>query len=57
MSEAKTAPQKIIDVSSQSKQDLEVNAEQETVGVPFCENPKMSMRNVNVFYGRKAGNS
>jgi hypothetical protein len=30
MSEAKTAPQKIIDVSSQSKQDLEVNAEQET---------------------------
>jgi phosphate transport system ATP-binding protein len=53
MSEAKTAPQKIIDVSSQSKQDLEVNAEQETVGVPFCENPKMSMRNVNVFYGDK----
>ena len=53
MSEAKTAPQKIIDVSSQSKQDLEVNAEHETVGVPFCENPKMSMRNVNVFYGDK----
>ncbi len=53
MSEAKTAPQKIIDVSSQSKQDLEVNAEQETVGVPFCENPKMSMRNVNVFYDEK----
>ena len=53
MSEAKTAPQKIIDVSSQSKQDLEVNAEQETVGVPFCENPKMSMRDVNVFYGDK----
>jgi phosphate transport system ATP-binding protein len=53
MSEAKTAPQKIIDVSSQSKQDLEVNAEQQTVGVPFCENPKMSMRNVNVFYDEK----
>jgi phosphate transport system ATP-binding protein len=53
MSEAKTAPQKTIDVSSQSKQDLEVNAEHETVGVPFCENPKMSMRNVNVFYDEK----
>jgi phosphate transport system ATP-binding protein len=53
MSEAKTAPQKTIDVSSQSKQDLQVDVEQATVGVPFCENPKMSMRNVNVFYGEK----
>jgi len=53
MSEAKTAPQKTIDVSSQSKQDLQVDVEQATVGVPFCENPKMSMRNVNVFYGDK----
>ena len=53
MSEAKTAPQKTIDVSSQSKQDLQVDVKQATVGVPFCENPKMSMRNVNVFYGDK----
>jgi len=53
MSEAKTAPQKTIDVSSQSKQDFQVDVEQATVGVPFCENPKMSMRNVNVFYGDK----
>ena len=53
MSEAKTAPQKTIDVSSQSKQDPQVDVEQATVGVPFCENPKMSMRNVNVFYGDK----
>ena len=53
MSEAKTAPQKTIDVSSQSKQDLQVDVEQATVGVPFCENPKMSMRNVNVFYDEK----
>ena len=53
MREAKTAPQKTIDVSSQSKQDLQVDVKQATVGVPFCENPKMSMRNVNVFYGDK----
>ena len=53
MSEAKTAPQKTIDVSSKSKQNLQVDVEQATVGVPFCENPKMSMRNVNVFYGDK----
>ncbi|MDA9013955.1 phosphate ABC transporter ATP-binding protein PstB [Porticoccaceae bacterium] len=53
MSEAKTAPQKTIDVSSKSKQNLQVDVEQATVGVPFCENSKMSMRNVNVFYGDK----
>jgi phosphate transport system ATP-binding protein len=25
----------------------------ETVGVPFCDNPKMSMRDVDVYYGEK----
>jgi phosphate transport system ATP-binding protein len=32
---------------------LEVDKTQVTVGNRFCENPKMSMRDVNVFYGDK----
>jgi len=48
MSEAKVADKKAI-----SKQNLEVDQQQETVGDRFCKNPKMTMRNVNVFYGEK----
>lgn len=32
---------------------LEVNNDQATVGATFCDNAKMTMRNVNVFYGDK----
>lgn len=32
---------------------VDVNELGETVGVPFCDKPKMSMRDVNVFYGDK----
>lgn len=38
------------------KQDADINqsvAEMETVGKPFSKKPKMSMRNVDVFYGEK----
>ena len=37
----------------QCQQNLEVDQAQATVGKAFCENPKMSMRDVNVFYGDK----
>jgi len=42
-----------IDPKVSSKQNLEVDQVQATVGSPLCENPKMSMRDVNVFYGDK----
>ena len=32
---------------------LEVSVDQATVGANFCDNAKMTMRNVNVFYGDK----
>lgn len=34
-----------------SQHDIDMNAD--TVGLPLVDNPKMSMRNVNVFYGEK----
>ena len=33
--------------------NLEIDQGQTTVGVSFCDNAKMTMRNVNVFYGDK----
>ena len=53
MIEAKVAAKTAKDPKSTSKQDLEVDQAQATVGNRFCENPKMSMRDVNVFYGDK----
>jgi phosphate transport system ATP-binding protein len=53
MKEATAAAQTAKDPKSTSKQNLEVDQAQATVGNRFCENPKMSMRNVNVYYGDK----
>jgi phosphate transport system ATP-binding protein len=38
---------------SASVDSLEVNNDQATVGAAFCDDAKMTMRNVNVFYGDK----
>ena len=38
---------------STSVDSLEVNNDQATVGAAFCNDAKMTMRNVNVFYGDK----
>lgn len=53
MKQAKAAVKSATDKKSNSKQNLEVDKSQATVGNRFCENPKMSMRDVNVFYGDK----
>ena len=53
MKEATAAAQTAKDPKSTSKQNLEVDQAQATVGNRFCDNPKMSMRNVNVYYGDK----
>ena len=53
MKEAKVVAKTAKDPKSTSKQDLEVDKAQATVGNRFCENPKMSMRDVNVYYGDK----
>lgn len=53
MNETKAAAKTAIDSKSSVKQNLEVDQAQATVGKAFCENPKMSMRDVNVFYGDK----
>ena len=53
MKEATVATQTAKDPKSTSKQNLEVDQAQATVGNRFCENPKMSMRDVNVYYGDK----
>ena len=38
---------------SSTVDSLEVSNDQATVGATFCDNAKMTMRNVNVFYGDK----
>ena len=38
---------------SATADSLEVSVDQATVGAAFCDNAKMTMRNVNVFYGDK----
>ncbi|MFT6791098.1 MAG: phosphate transport system ATP-binding protein [Cellvibrionaceae bacterium] len=38
---------------SQKNKVTDIDEIGETVGVPYVENPKMSMREVNVFYGKK----
>ena len=53
MKEATAAAKTAKDPKSTSKQNLEVDQAQATVGNRFCDNPKMSMRNVNVYYGNK----
>jgi len=53
MREATVAENTAKDPKSTSKQNLEVDQAQTTVGNCFCDNPKMSMRNVNVYYGDK----
>lgn len=53
MKEATAATKTAKDSKSSPKQNLEVDQAQVTVGNRFCENPKMSMRDVNVFYGEK----
>jgi phosphate transport system ATP-binding protein len=53
MKEATAAAKTAKDPKSTSKQNLEVDQAQATVGNRFCDNPKMSMRNVNVHYGDK----
>ena len=53
MKEATVATQTAKDPKSTSKQNLEVDQAQATVGNRFCDNPKMSMRGVNVYYGDK----
>jgi phosphate transport system ATP-binding protein len=53
MKQAKTAAKSATDTKSNPKQNLEVDTTQATVGNRFCESPKMSMRDVNVFYGDK----
>ena len=53
MKQAKAAAKSATDTKSNPKQNLEVDTTQATVGNRFCENPKMSMRDVNVFYGDK----
>ena len=53
MKEATAAAKTAKDPKSTSKQNLEVDQAQATVGNRFCDNPKMSMRNVNVYYGDK----
>jgi phosphate transport system ATP-binding protein len=53
MKQAKAAVKSVTDKKSNPKQNLEVDKTQVTVGNRFCENPKMSMRDVNVFYGDK----
>lgn len=53
MKQAKAAAKSATDKNSNPKQNLEVDTTQATVGHNFCENPKMSMRDVNVFYGDK----
>ena len=53
MKEATAAAKTAKDPKSSPKQNLEVDQAQATVGNRFCENPKMSMRDVNVFYGEK----
>ena len=53
MKEATVAAKTAKDPKSTSKQNLEVDQAQATVGNRFCENPKMSMRDVNVYYGDK----
>ena len=53
MKEATAAAKTAKDTKSTSKQNLEVDQAQATVGNRFCDNPKMSMRNVNVYYGDK----
>jgi len=53
MKEATATAETAKDPKSTSKQNLEVDQAQATVGNRFCENPKMSMRNVNVYYGDK----
>ena len=53
MKQAKAAVKSATDKTSNPKQNLEVDTTQATVGNRFCENPKMSMRDVNVFYGDK----
>ena len=53
MNETTAAAKTAIDSKSSAKQNLEVDQTQATVGKAFCENPKMSMRDVNVFYGDK----
>ena len=53
MNETTAATKTAIDSKSSATQNLEVDQAQATVGKAFCENPKMSMRDVNVFYGDK----
>jgi phosphate transport system ATP-binding protein len=53
MNETTAAAKTAIDSKSSAKQNLEVDQAQATVGKALCENPKMSMRDVNVFYGDK----
>lgn len=47
--------QTVIDEQTKPKQQTEgeINYPKEAIGNPLVENPKMSMRNVNVFYGPK----
>ena len=53
MKETTAATKTAIDSKSSAKNNLEVDQAHATVGKAFCENPKMSMRDVNVFYGDK----
>ena len=53
MNQVKAAANSATDSKSNPKQNLDVDTTQATVGNRFCENPKMSMRDVNVFYGDK----
>jgi phosphate transport system ATP-binding protein len=53
MNQVKAAANSATDSKSNPKQNLDVDTTQATVGNRFCENPKMSMRDVNVYYGDK----
>ncbi|MGB2242807.1 MAG: phosphate ABC transporter ATP-binding protein PstB [Porticoccaceae bacterium] len=53
MNQVKAAVNSATDSKSNPKQNLDVDTTQATVGNRFCENPKMSMRDVNVYYGDK----
>jgi phosphate transport system ATP-binding protein len=53
MNQVKAAVNSATDSKSNPKQNLDVDTTQATVGNRFCENPKMSMRDVKVYYGDK----
>ena len=42
-----------LDEAQQGSSNLQVEHPEQTVGTPLSDNPKMSMRNVDVFYGDK----